>query len=1018
MTYLIRRILAVSLSLSLLTQGGDFVAAQNSPAPVSELTVQQVSVSDQIAAQTVSMQQRQNWYEAVDKATKEEVATKEVITAKLKQMEETFNAMSKAQSKKQTKKYNELVDQYKALVDELNGLIIIDLQKEFSELAKKVLAENNVYKLTVLQDNIVQGTISNQDFARAVNALYKNLYEPCKGTQCEIRGASMLTLAIAGKYASSYGKNKDFTNKIVQRISGAAKQNYGGFESDKTIGENIIPALAIIQSPTGMRTAVQSYVDKYGKKRRYQPTDPKDAFLIHLTELVAQYPVVFKTKNSKAYLTPHLLAEWSNSDNYLLKLRGNIEIGRFPQRNKYFSAQTLENVRNYLKGEYCKRDRGTARNRDDLLAQDALALGYFGGMPNHSGAIRAPGDYRCVVRNPNPGEFQFVTNKELSQKIATTVILFVIPPGCVLAAVAKPCRVFIHAVKHANKTGKSLKEIYNAGKAMKRAGELSGAAREAQATGQLARQVEGGTSALGKKGAQNVKMTKEVELTQQGSALTQTAAQRGKYTVQIRGTSRTLETSAAEGPAIQKIVDEAADNVARKKSAVSKIRRSMSTPPTAQQTEALAKAEREYRAAVNEQNKVLEGIMNNQSAQEIETSLAQLRATYTPAPKPKIEPPVSAAGKDAGAYQPGSLRTHLITEQTPGEAKTILEELSTALDRAKANKSLTAAQKARVDQAEKYFDSLTPQEVTDLHVWSSPQFRQHAATLRSPQATEHGFFIEQGMYKQNHTFSQIPREEGYISTFVGNERGDLSYKSIQQAFQQAEKTDKPIFVKWVSHGEIDSEGQFYFLLGDPGSTNRVYTKEFVKDLQALRKTTGTPVINLQSDACHSGQFLEEFMALPASQREGINIFVPAGGRIQVNNKGAELLNRTRGGASTIAAQQQTTLLTHMGEDGNIFARAYINGKPFNPLEQAMLRAKAEKSPLYSKLEPLHRMQNAKSVKEGKHILLDYHFDAHGDWRPSFMGDGFDTDCAWAGMEKEIIQYVQDTGKKMIQGKRW
>lgn len=451
---------AVSVFTVTFLSVGGVTYAQNTPVKTSELTVRQVSVSDQLATQTTSLRQHQAYQAAIEDAAKEEVATKQVITKYL-------NNMKAALSKKQT-------DQYKTLVDELNGLIISDLEREFSVLAKRILAENNVYKLSVLQDNIAEGTISNADYVRAVDALYNNLYQPCKDKECEVRGAAIITLATAGKLsvAKKFGKDNNFTNKIVRRISGAAKQNYGGFQSDKIIGEHLIPALSILKSTTGQRTVVQSYVDKYGKKKRYKPTDDKDAFLIRLTEMAVEYPVIIQTKNPGVYLTPHLLAEWSNSDNFLLKIRGNIEIGRMPERNKYFNAATLTNVRTYLKKTYCNvgNTYGTnvqGNNMDKALAKRDLALGYYGGK-SMTDSLRTTGDTRCQVVAPNPGDFVYAERQDHARELTKEIVLFTIPPGCALSAVGKVAKNAIRAVKLANKTGKPVREVYKTAQMVKK----------------------------------------------------------------------------------------------------------------------------------------------------------------------------------------------------------------------------------------------------------------------------------------------------------------------------------------------------------------------------------------------------------------------------------------------------------------------------------------------------------------------------------------------------------------------
>ena len=477
-----RQIISFVIIYALVYPGGVGYAQSNAPVKTSELTVRQVAVSDQLHTQTISTQRHQQFTEAVHKETDKLVADKQTITDYLTCQKEALARESaktgkskKTTSKKQTDtcKFGS-GKSYKELVDELNNLIIIGLSKESTYSTthhtqlKGTAADNDVYRLTVLQDNIVQGTISKEDYGRAVDVLYNKLYEPCKNQECEIRGAAILTLAIAGKEAGKYGKDTAFKNKIVRRISGSSKQDYGGLESDKVIGEHAMIALSILPSPTGQRTIVNNYVDKYGKKRRYEPTNPKDAFLIHLTELAVQYPYFNKKMN---YTTPHLIAEWSNSDNFLLQLRGSIEVGRLPQRNEYFTAATLENIKTYLKTKYCNVGNAFGANvngsaEDKMLARRDIALGYYGGSAPKD-TLRAAGDNSCqVIWQREPYQREIID--DLSNKVMKEAILFAIPPGCALAGVAKVVKTAIKAVKVANKTGKPLREVYKTAKTVKK----------------------------------------------------------------------------------------------------------------------------------------------------------------------------------------------------------------------------------------------------------------------------------------------------------------------------------------------------------------------------------------------------------------------------------------------------------------------------------------------------------------------------------------------------------------------
>ncbi len=397
------------------------------------------------------------------------------------------------------------------------------------------------------------------------------------------------------------------------------------------------------------------------------------------------------------------------------------------------------------------------------------------------------------------------------------------------------------------------------------------------------------------------------------------------------------------------------------------------------------------------------------------------KTTPTPKPEPKtaLDPDNLDLTKEFDeALEKSKLGLLEKRSSVPERYKEQIDDILEQINKAKADSSLTPDQRRVVDEATEYFNSLTPENLADGNLYNSPKFRENAAKLRSPNATEHGFFIDASGGE-----SYILMEQGYIPHILFSE-GDLPFNDIKKMFKGAQKTDKPIFVRLQSHGEIDASGKFYFILGDGESKNVIYTNDLVEALQSLRTTTGTPEINLYSGACHSGQFLDEFVKLPVEQRKGINIFATAGSPLQVNVTSNVNLSRIRGASGTIKEDQLDNIIEIIRTKGNIFTRAYVDGEIFDPLGQALLRSKADPkyAKLTDKLEILNRFHTSTDVKVSD-LALDYQFDAHGYWYPqgnSFAAASnvFDTECRAQGLEDDIIEFVHETALQMRKGKRW
>ena len=348
----------------------------------------------------------------------------------------------------------------------------------------------------------------------------------------------------------------------------------------------------------------------------------------------------------------------------------------------------------------------------------------------------------------------------------------------------------------------------------------------------------------------------------------------------------------------------------------------------------------------------------------------------------------------------------------PDAYKNTIDDILSNIDNARANPSLTPAQREELNKAFDYFDNLTPEQLADANLYKSNPFRENTARLRFPNATEHGFFIDASGRVPNAT-----EEGGYIPHMLGKD-GDLSLQELKDFFKNApEAKGQPIYVRLEVHGEIDAGGNFYFIFGDVTSSNHVTTEQFADALQDLLKKTGASEVNLYSGACHSGQFLDEFARLPQPKRKGINIFATAGSPSQVNSTANTVLARSKNiGTATRQGQFSTLIDNVIDEQSNIFARAYVDGEMFDPLQQSLKRAQAEHlDDLTERLNILNELHASKRADMNK-FKLDYNF-AGGEWFPnSMIKDSFSTDCV--GMDRDIVDFVKETAQQMLKGKRW
>ena len=280
---------------------------------------------------------------------------------------------------------------------------------------------------------------------------------------------------------------------------------------------------------------------------------------------------------------------------------------------------------------------------------------------------------------------------------------------------------------------------------------------------------------------------------------------------------------------------------------------------------------------------------------------------------------------------------HLITPETKPEIATLFSSLSRNLDFIHTTKSqFTEEQLARIEEAESYFSSLTPQQANSIHTLASIRFRRHAMTLRSPKATEQGyFFTGSNLLREYESFLHRFNEYGYIPFVLGHPSIGIPAWNMDNLMPHVVKTDRPIFVLLDMHGGIDSQSRF-FVRANP--SQRLSTEEIVTEIRKLRQATGASELNLFVNSCYSGAFLDEFESLASSQRQGINVFVPTGaGQCAFISASAPYHVHTPGADIT---KELVEKMIEQIVNGRILAQANIAGQSFNPLELAIQKANA------------------------------------------------------------------------------
>lgn len=433
-------------------------------------------VADQIATQTYSYYRRVNFQKAQEEERRaRELAklynqfTEKVIVAYLEDIQKALNAALKATEKKDKEdKFNT----WRRLVDELNKGILSDFDGFASanaymkdlhgpshivcdfappDIWNFVPGQDVLAKVAVLENNILEGMISNLDYARAVNLLFGRGY-----LEFEI-------IAATPDVVSYYGQTPKITKYVINELSSVplhhSEDTKKFVEREKERVEERLWGLAQLKSAQGVENLVNRYWKLLGKEGRYHPaSSPEDAFLIKVIQMaIRKYPTD----------TPYLLRKWAYSNHFLISLSGSIELGRWPEREKYFSHLDLSRNKQYLEKRFCKVEwevKGTAE--DKFLARREISWGWSGGGDVFR--LQAPGDTSCVVVTPSgPYTNETADDMLLSLFEPESIIGWFLPVPKLTKALKFIYKTY-KSMKLSVKSGQSLRRIYKMAKAIDR----------------------------------------------------------------------------------------------------------------------------------------------------------------------------------------------------------------------------------------------------------------------------------------------------------------------------------------------------------------------------------------------------------------------------------------------------------------------------------------------------------------------------------------------------------------------
>ncbi len=486
MSYLIRRVLAVVLSVALLSQGSVPAFAQF------------VDVNGVV--------------ETVRTAKTKELLKQELATVPVIAM--AYEQMNKSLTKKDT-------DTFFQIVDGLNELIIQDLYKDFSTIEeyarrnkvtsgleavlnylsievdipepqyrKKAMnfIDNQVYKLAVLEEHIMQGLISAEDVAKAYDALRMQIFKECPHDNiCHLRGQSLLVLTRIAmpRYVKKYHLDPKITQNIKDLFLKIADTDYGDSDEDFIMAEYLFRAMAMLNDVEPGKQIVEKYLERK-KLTAGLDGEKSSRFINNLPKIVAKYPVESTSDKSlpEAKATHYLLKKMASMDNgarfgtnrhayHALRIWSNIEIGRYhPSEKNFFTEKYMNEVRDILTEEYCKR-----RLNSSKYYLNELASGIYGGgyRPDPTSQLYdgdIPSEFRphpeCVVEYVPQAPPLYV--EQTHKKVILELSLFLLP-GEVFAAPFMAVKALINtarAVRAGKLAGQSFQEMFVAAKERRR----------------------------------------------------------------------------------------------------------------------------------------------------------------------------------------------------------------------------------------------------------------------------------------------------------------------------------------------------------------------------------------------------------------------------------------------------------------------------------------------------------------------------------------------------------------------
>lgn len=401
-----------------------------------------------------------------------------------------LNAIEKIVSKKPLSKDGAaaLVQQTNALNDLLISFLDEDLRPNKKGRAVYHLdsMEGIAEAILTLDTNITEEIISDKDYVRVLDTLTKRVASlTCHNlADCELLGAETVLLAklstpqLLKKYhVSDPTATVKRTKMIVKRLADRGTKGEASLILDQKLAPSVLAALEFLQDVKGMKDVIDVYVKKYGDKTRYVPTDPRDAFLVSLTNLALKYPFL-----NQKYGSQHLVLDWAKrNDNFLLELRGFIEIGRFQGRfggkpYQYFPKETIDYARQYLRDKWCNLSAfNTGRAQDKMLIRRDIAWGY-----GQQASLTYQGDDTCYVTwpaEPFPQDYASDVLNDVAEAVEF-VVSFVFPPAAVFTKPVQAVAKLYKSIKLANKTGKSLGEIYKMAKVAGKGGNQTRAQAE------------------------------------------------------------------------------------------------------------------------------------------------------------------------------------------------------------------------------------------------------------------------------------------------------------------------------------------------------------------------------------------------------------------------------------------------------------------------------------------------------------------------------------------------------------